>query len=60
MNSIYSLFDQKGVDNVSYDECLALAKNIKPGTAFNRNHFSWYKRDYGIKNKSNESKNSRG
>jgi hypothetical protein len=58
MDAIYSLFAQKGVDNVSYDECLALAKSIKPDTAFKEGHFSWYKWDYGVKNKSNGSKKS--
>lgn len=44
--SIYELFDEKGIENVTYEECEALAKKIKPNTAFNKNHFSWYKRDY--------------
>jgi predicted transport protein len=46
INAVYCLFDEKGVDNVTYEECEALAKRIKPNTAFNKNHFSWYKRDY--------------
>ena len=46
IDAIYSLFDEKGVDNVTYEECEVLAKQIKPNTAFNKNHFSWYKRDY--------------
>ncbi len=44
--AIYDLFDEKGIENVTYEECEALAKKIKPNTAFNKNHFSWYKRDY--------------
>jgi predicted transport protein len=46
IDAIYSLFDEKGVDNVTYEDCETLAKQIKPNTAFNKNHFSWYKRDY--------------
>lgn len=44
--TIYKLFDEKGVDKVSYEECEALAKQVKPDTAFNKNHFSWYKNHY--------------
>jgi len=46
IDAIYGLFDEKGVDRVTYEECETLAKQIKPNTAFNKNHFSWYKRDY--------------
>jgi predicted transport protein len=46
ISAIYSLFDRKGVENISYEECEAIARSIKPSTKFNRNHFSWYKRDY--------------
>jgi hypothetical protein len=49
IKAVYSLFDEKGVDHVTYKECEELAKQIKPDTAFNKNHFSWYKRDYRIK-----------
>lgn len=48
--AMYALFDAKGVDNVSYDECESLARHIKPNTKFNRSHFNWYKRDYRRKN----------
>jgi len=44
--AIYSLFDTKGVDNVSYDECESLARRIKPETKFNNYHFNWYKGVY--------------
>jgi predicted transport protein len=47
---MYALFDAKGVDNVSYDECESLARHIKPNTKFNRSHFSWYKGDYKKRN----------
>jgi predicted transport protein len=44
--AIYALFDAKGVDNVTYNECESLARRIKPGTKFNTYHFSWYKGVY--------------
>jgi len=55
INAVYSRFDEKGVDNVTYKECEELAKQVKPDTAFNKNHFSWYKRDYRIKRYSKKS-----
>jgi len=55
LHAVYSLFDEKGVDNVTYKECEELAKKIKPDTAFNKNHFSWYKGDYRIKRGSKSS-----
>ncbi len=61
INAIYGLFDEKGVDKVTYEECETLAKRIKPNTAFNQNHFSWYKRDYRRKtNAAPQVKESRG
>jgi len=50
--AIYALFDDKGINNVSYDECEAAAKSVKPDTAFNKGHFSWYKNHYKKKNNS--------
>lgn len=44
--AMYALFDVKGVDNVTYDECESLARRVKPGTKFNKYHFSWYKGVY--------------
>ena len=44
--AIYDLFDEKGIENVTYEECETLAKKIKPDTKFNPNHFSWYKNEY--------------
>jgi predicted transport protein len=44
--AMYALFDAKGVDNATYNECESLARRVKPGTKFNKNHFSWYKRAY--------------
>lgn len=45
-NAIRELFDEKGVDKVTYEECEKLAKKIMPTTKFNKSHFSWYKNDY--------------
>jgi predicted transport protein len=44
--AIYQLFNEKGIENVSYAECESLAKRIKPDTKFNNSHFSWYKNKY--------------
>lgn len=44
--AIRALFDKKGVDKVTYEECLKLAKSIMPSTKFDKSHFSWYKNDY--------------
>ena len=44
--SIYELFDKKGIENVTYEECETLAKKIKPDTKFNPRHFSFYKNEY--------------
>ena len=46
MKGIYDLFDRKGVDKVTYEETLKLAKSILPTTKFDKSHFSWYKNDY--------------
>jgi len=44
--SIYEFFDEKGIENVTYEECETLAKKIKPDTKFNKSHFNWYKNEY--------------
>lgn len=44
--AMYAMFDEKGVDGVSYDECESAARKIKPDTKFDRSHFSWYKKEY--------------
>jgi len=46
MHSLFELFDDKGVDNVTYHECEYIAREVKPDTKFNKSHFSWYKRKY--------------
>ncbi len=45
-NSLFDLFDKKGVDNATYDECESIAREVKPNTKFNRGHFSFYKMKY--------------
>ncbi len=50
--AMYALFDAKGVDNVTYNECESLARRIKPDTKFNRYHFNWYKGVYKKQNTS--------
>jgi len=43
MQAMNGLLRKKGIQNVSYDEALALAKRIKPDTKFNHYHLAWYK-----------------
>lgn len=44
--ALIELFDKNGVDNVTYDECLRVAREVKPKTKFDRSHFSWHKNKY--------------
>jgi len=46
MHSMFELYDEKGIDNVTYDECEVLARRIKPDTKFGKTHHSWYKNKY--------------
>ena len=46
IHKIYAYFDEVGIDNVTYDKTEKLAKKIKPDTAFNKYHYSWYRNDY--------------
>jgi hypothetical protein len=46
MQSVFELFDDKGVDNVTYPECESIAREVKPDTKFGKSHFSWYKNKY--------------
>jgi len=46
---LYALFDEKGIDGVTYQEAEDLAKRIKPDTKYDKGHFSWHKRDYRLK-----------
>jgi len=48
-NSLFELFDKKGVDNTTYDECESIAREVKPNTKFDRTHFSFYKKKYNEK-----------
>ena len=49
IKSIYALFDDKGLDSVTYEETRKLAKSVKPDTAFNKYHYSWYRNDFANK-----------
>jgi len=51
MHSVFELFDDKGVDNVTYHECESIAREVKPDTKFGKSHFSWYKNKYKRKRK---------
>ena len=44
--ALFTLFDKKGVDEVTYEQAEAAAKKAKPDTAFNAQHFAWYKNAY--------------
>ena len=46
IHKIYAYFDEAGIENVTYDATEKLAKKIKPDTAFNKYHYSWYKNAY--------------
>jgi hypothetical protein len=46
IQAMYALFDEKGVDEVTYAECETLARQVKPDTKFGKTHFSWYKNKY--------------
>jgi hypothetical protein len=46
MHSVFELFDDKGVDNVTYHECVSIAREVEPDTKFGKMHFSWYKNKY--------------
>ena len=46
--TIYELFAQKGVDQVTFEEARQLALAVKPDSKFNKGHFSWYKSHYRI------------
>jgi predicted ATPase len=46
IKEIYKMFDEVGIETVTYKETAALAKKVKPDTKFNKYHFSWYKNDY--------------
>lgn len=46
IHAMFALFDEKDVDTITYDECEALAKQVKPDTKFGKTHFTWYKNKY--------------
>lgn len=65
--AINELFDDRGVDEVSFEKAERVAKGVKSDTAFNATHFSWYKNQYrkahGIKSpraKADKKNNKKG
>ena len=46
IKAMYDYFDKVGVDDSKYEVAEKLAKSIKPDTAFNKYHFSWYRNDF--------------
>lgn len=45
-STIYEYFDKVGVEKATFVKALQLAKRVKPGTAFNEGHLSWYQNTY--------------
>ena len=44
--AIFALFDEVGVDKVTYKETFEVAKKAKPDTTYERGYFSWHKNKY--------------
>lgn len=44
--AIFKLFDEKGVESISYQQAEDLAKELKPNTKFNMGHFNYYRSKY--------------
>lgn len=44
--SINQLFKTRGVDKVTFEEAVKVAKAALPSTPFNKAHFSWYKNKF--------------
>lgn len=52
--AIFAYFDKSyaqhgSLEKISYERCLKIAKMVKPETAFNKGHFSWYRNQYRLK-----------
>jgi len=46
MQSVFELFDDKGVDKVTYHQFESVAGKAEPDTKFSKMHFSLYKNKY--------------
>jgi len=46
--ALYALFDDRGVDKVSFEKAQKVAQSVKEDSAFNEQHFSWYKNQYRV------------
>jgi hypothetical protein len=44
--ALYTYFDRKGMAKVTLDECLIIALEVKPDSAFNRWHFHFHRKVY--------------
>lgn len=44
--AIFNLFDHRGLDKVTFEQALAVAKKTKPGTPYNAQHHAWYRNKY--------------
>lgn len=46
--ALYALFDDRGVDKTSFEKAQKVAQSVKEDSAFNEQHFSWYKNQYRV------------
>ncbi len=44
--TMYQLFDQNGVDNVTLDQAQKAAREVKPDTSFDKTHLAYHKSNY--------------
>ena len=44
--AIFALFDKVGVDKVTFERALKVAKAAKPDTTYGKAYFSWHKNHY--------------
>ena len=56
MQSVFELFDNKGVDNVTYHQFVSFARKVEPHTKFGKMHFSLYKNKYKRKRQGSATK----
>ena len=56
MQSVFELFDNKGVNNVTYHQFESIARKVEPHTKFSKMHFSLYKNKYKHKRQQSATK----
>ncbi|KKM23316.1 hypothetical protein LCGC14_1616410 [marine sediment metagenome] len=49
--SLCELFDDKGIDKVTYQEAKKCAKEAKPDSSLSRGHYKWYMKRYNAQKK---------